>query len=472
MNDTNPNRFFKKLIYVVLPLLIVMGGAYGIFTYVNSSPGGEVAIDAKKTLYTCSMHPHIIRDEPGTCPICGMDLTPFHDHSEHRGGDANMSMASESSEGQGENMKSGEMNAAADEHAGHVKNNRLVIRVDATQIQKMGVVTDIVQKKTIAREIRSIGHVDFNESAEVLINSRVDGWVEKLHARFTGQTVRRGQPIASIYSPDLVSTQEEYLQLYKRVESLESEAAKQEIGRLLESARSRLRNWNITNAQIKRIESSGKARRLLTIYSPYSGVVVEKKVTEGAYVKAGTDLFKIVDLATVWAYVHIPEKDMPFVAQNMPAKMEIPQLPGQSFNGRVSFVFPFMDMESRDLKIRVSFKNPGFKLKPGMYATIILSKELSGEQLVIPSSAVIRSGTREVVFVYHGNGAFEGREVQTGVSDGAEGIQILSGLSEGEAVAVSGQFLLDSESRLQEVVRKMRAAGADASSPAAGGHNH
>ncbi|MEQ9366300.1 MAG: efflux RND transporter periplasmic adaptor subunit, partial [Leptospirales bacterium] len=450
MNHTTPGRFLKKLIYVALPLLIVLGGAYGIFTYINSSPTGEVAIDTKKTLYTCSMHPHIIRDEPGACPICGMDLTPFHDHSGHGGGDdAKMSMESEGADGEGDPMNSGDNAKSGDEHAGHVQNNQLVIRVDAAQIQKMGVVTDIVLKKKISREIRSVGHVDYNESAEALINSRVDGWVEKLYARFTGQAVRKGQAIAAIYSPELVSTQEEYLQLYQRAASLESEAAKKEMGRLLESARGRLRNWNITNAQIKRIETSGKAQRLLTIYSPYSGVVVEKKVTEGAFVKAGTVLFKIADLATVWAYVHIPEKDMPFVEQNMPAKMEIPQLPGKSFNGRVSFVFPYMDMESRDLKIRVSFKNPGFKLKPGMYATIILSKELSGEQLVIPSSAVIRSGTREVVFVYHGNGAFEAREIQTGVSDGDSGIQILKGLSEGEAVAVSGQFLLDSESRLQ-----------------------
>ncbi|MEQ9366951.1 MAG: efflux RND transporter periplasmic adaptor subunit [Leptospirales bacterium] len=471
MNESNRNRFFKKLIYVGLPLLIVLGGAYGIFTYVNSSSAGDIAIDAKKTLYTCSMHPHIIRDEPGTCPICGMDLTPFHDHSDHGGAnDANMSMSSDGGSADGANMESGDAKMTADEHAGHVKDNQLVIRVDASQIQKMGVVTDIVQKKKIAREIRSVAHVDYNESAEVLINSRVDGWVEKLYARFTGQRVKKGQAVAAIYSPELVSTQEEYLQLYTRGLTLESETAKKEIGRLLESARDRLRNWNITNAQIKRIETSGKAQRLLTIYSPYSGVVVEKNVTEGAYVKAGMDLFKIVDLSTVWAYVHVPEKDMPFVAQNMPAKMEITQLPGKSFSGKVSFVFPYMDQESRDLKIRLSFKNPGFQLKPGMYATIILSKELSGEQLVIPSSAVIRSGTREVVFVYHGKGAFEAREVQSGVSDGDHGLQILKGLSEGEAVAVSGQFLLDSESRLQEVVRKMRAAGADASS--AGGHNH
>ncbi|MEQ9364262.1 MAG: efflux RND transporter periplasmic adaptor subunit [Leptospirales bacterium] len=473
LNIGNAGRFSgesasKRMLYIGAAVLVIAVGAYGSYQYLKSEPSGSTsAVRAGKTLYTCSMHPHIIRDEPGSCPICGMELTPFHDHSDH-GGEGAGSFQSETQSSETAGVGVGE----AREPAAGIKDKSLMIRVDAEQIQKMGIVTDIVQKKSIAREIRSFAHIDYNESAEALMNSRVDGWVEKLYARFTGQAVKRGQALAAIYSPELVSTQEEYLQLYQRAQTLESEAARKEMGRLLEAARNRLRNWNITPAQIKRIETSGKAQRLLTLYSPYSGVVVEKMVTEGAHVKAGTDLFKIVDLRTVWAYVHVPEKDMPFVSLNMPARMEIPQLPGKEFNGTVSFVFPFMDAESRDLKVRLSFRNPGFQLKPGMYATIMFDKRLSGEQLVAPSSAVIRSGTREVVFVYHGAGAFEAREVRTGVADGHSGIQILSGVSEGEAVAVSGQFLLDSESRLQEVMRKMRGGREGVTPPAAGGHEH
>lgn len=485
MKTSNRNRFTKKIfIYGALAALVLGGATYGGLQYFSDGPTASVATQTGKTLYTCSMHPHIIRDEPGVCPICGMDLTPFHDHSDDESAKPGMS-TSENQSGVASQKK--EENGAGESE----KNNPLVIRVASNQIQKMGVVTEIARKKIIAREIRSVAHVDYNESAEVMINSRVDGWVEKLYARYTGQRVRKGEAIAAIYSPELVSTQEEYLQLYQRARTVESDEAKQEIARLREAARNRLLFWNITPAQIKNIETTGKAQRLLTIYSPYSGVVVDKKVTEGAYVKAGTDLFKVVDLSTVWAYVHIPEKNIPFVSENMPATMEITQLPGRTFKGVVSFVFPFMDAESRNLKIRLSFANPGFELKPGMYATIVLNKTLANEQLVIPSSAVIRTGTREVVFVYHGNGAFEAREVQTGVADGEEGVQILKGVAANEAVVVSGQFLLDSESRLQEVVRKMRAFDSDGSAnadtnaaahndanddesaaPAAGGHNH
>ncbi|MCR9145095.1 MAG: efflux RND transporter periplasmic adaptor subunit [bacterium] len=459
-----PSALIKKLLVGSLAVSLLGGGAYAIAMYAgyagSSEAGGDTSRKAGAPLYTCSMHPHVIRDEPGSCPICGMDLTPFHDHSAHADKDNQENHANHERQmsDSGDHVEGFEESDAAKQDASPApaQSRGPTIQIQAEQIRRMGVVTEIAGRRKIARKIRSVAHIDYNESAEALMNSRVDGWVEKLYARFTGQTIKRGQALAAIYSPELVSTQEEYLQLFQRAQSLTSDAAKSEMERLLAAARGRLRNWNISPAQIRSIERSGKAQRLLTLYSPYSGVVVEKMVTEGAHVKAGTDLFKIVDLSTVWAYVHIPEKDMPFVSQGMPAEMIIPQLPGESFAGSVSFVFPFMEMESRDLKIRLSFRNPGFRLKPGMYATILLEKELQGEQLVVPTSAVIRSGTRNVAFVYHGDGEFEARVIRTGVVDGAGGVQVIEGIVEGEAVVVSGQFLLDSESRLQEVMRNMR----------------
>lgn len=381
----------------------------------------------KKPLYTCPMHPQVLQEEPGTCPICFMDLVPVKSN---------------------ENDK--------EENGDHDLEDKLIIRVSPSVIQKSGIVTEVAKKKTIQRDITSVAHVDYNESAEAIINSRVKGWIEKLYVRFTGKTVKKGQALAEIYSPELVSTQEEYLRLFQKQQSAPSKELAKEVDKLLSSARDRLLFWNISRAQIKKIETTGKVNRTLTIYSPYSGVVVEKKVIEGAYITEGTDLFKIIDLSTVWVFIHIPEQDIPFVEKGMKAKMTLSQIPGKVFHGKVSFIFPYMEMQSRDLKIRASFPNPNFELRPGMYATLSLKKKLPGKHIVISSSSVIRSGVRNIVFIHHGEGRFEPREVKIGVQDGNNGIQILEGLKEGDVVASSGQFLLDSETKLQEAIQKMR----------------
>ncbi|MCB1158165.1 MAG: efflux RND transporter periplasmic adaptor subunit [Leptospiraceae bacterium] len=407
----------------------------------NTSSKSEEKHEHKheKELYTCPMHPEVIRDKKGTCPICKMDLVP---------------------------LKKQEMNL---EDTKPDSKDKIIIHLEPATIQKVGVVTELVKKKTIEREIRTVAHIDFDESAETIINSRVNGWVEKLYVKFTGQTVRKGQALIGIYSPELVSTQEEYLKLYKSYNSASDEGTKKELSKLLESSKRRLLNWNISKGQILELEKKQEVQRLMNLYSPYSGVVVEKKVIEGAKIMEGMDLFKLANLETVWAFVHIPEKDIPFIKENMPAKILLPQLPTEEFQGKVSFIFPYIEMKSRDLKVRVSIPNRDFKVKPGMYATIVLEQKLEGEHIVIPSSAVIRTGIRELIFVYHGKGKFEAREIKTGVPDGIDRVQVLKGLKEQEAIAVSGQFLLDSETKLQEAVRKMQT---EASAMPEGGHSH
>lgn len=452
----------KKIPLIAMAALVIIalgiGGAY----FFREGHSGTAKVAEGKQLYTCGMHPQVIQDHPGLCPICGMELTPLKKH-EHK---------SESAEKSAATTEPGKGGKAA-------KDNALLIRVETAVIQKMGVRTEILKKRTISREIRAVAHVDFNEKNQIIINSRVNGWVEKLYARYTGKTVRRGEALAAIYSPDLVSTQEEYLALYRQSRS---NPESEELQKLLRAARKRLGYWQITGRQIRKIEESGEVTRRLTLYSPYSGVITEKKVIEGAHIKEGTDLFKIVDLSTVWAYVHIPEKDIPFVESGMRAEMIVPQIPGRVFHGKVSFVFPYMDPQARDLKVRVTFPNHHFQLRPGMYSTIVLKKTLAGKYVVAPTSSIIRTGEREIAFVYRGEGVFEPREVRTGVSAGEAGVQILKGLQEGEAVVVSGQFLLDSESRLQEAVRKMsgdtagrratKDSGATGGSGMSGGHGH
>lgn len=416
------------------------------------------------------MHPQIIRSEPGFCPICHMELvllrTP-HEHDPETGEPV-------FTDGADPEMQAVDEGAGAGAPDPGTRNDRLLVRVEPSVIQRIGLTTEIVVKRTIAREIRAVAHVDFNETAQTIVNSRVSGWVEQLYVNYTGQLVTRGQPLAGIYSPELVSTQQEYLDLHRRLDEARAREASpvaiEDLEQLLAAARRRLALWQISEAQIRAIEQRGQVSRLLTLYSPYAGSVVEKHVVQGARITEGMDLFRIVDLSTVWAYAHIPEKDIPFVRQGLAVRLIATQLAGEEYSGQVSFIFPFIDSDSRDLKIRVSVPNPGFRLKPGMFATVVFRNQLPGEHLVIPSTAVIRTGTRDVTFVYLGNGAFEPREVTVGVDDGEGNFQIIEGLSEGEAVVVSGQFLLDSESRIQEAIRSLQSRGASGS--AAGGHQH
>ncbi len=467
----------KKYITMLIIVLALGGLGAGIYFAVPALRGGGASAPEASSLYTCPMHPQVIQDGPGSCPICGMDLVPMkphlHDDGTVHGGDDGGSGA----EADGANMSAADGDGAADDASSAPAPP--IVRVDPAVIQKMGVNTEIVTRREITKEIRAVAHIDFAENAEAVVNARFGGWVEKLYVNITGASVRRGQALAGVYSPELVATQEEYLQLYKSKQSL---GPSPEVERLLSAARRRLQYWNISAAQIAALEKRGTPSRLLTIHAPISGVVVEKNVVQGAKIAEGTDLFRIVDLSTVWAYIHIPEKDIPFVETGLPVEMIVPQVPGKTFEGRVSFVFPFMRAETRDLRVRVSFANPGRTLKPGMYATLKLRRTLDGEFLTVPSSAVIRTGERTLAFVYRGNGAFEPRIVSVGVTDENDRLQILDGLSEHEAVVTSGQFLLDSESRIQEAVRKMRggsgSAGAgdgdsmDEAPDPMGGHNH
>ncbi|MCR9145528.1 MAG: efflux RND transporter periplasmic adaptor subunit [bacterium] len=466
----------RKYINMLISMVVLGALGTGLYIAVPFLVGPGSSAPEASSLYTCPMHPQVIQDSPGQCPICGMDLVPMkphlHDDGTLHGGEG-ASGADTMDDANGDDAAQSDSSRAPP-----------IVRVEPAVIQKMGVNTEIVSRREITKEIRAVAHIDFAENAEAVVNARFDGWVEKLYVNTTGARVRRGQALAGIYSPELVATQEEYLQLYKSKTELGDSP---EVDRLLRAARRRLEYWNISANQIAALEKRGAPSRLLRIHSPISGVIVEKNVVAGAKLAEGTDLFRIVDLSTVWAYIHIPEKDIPFVETGLPVQMIVPQVPGEAFQGKVSFIFPFMRAESRDLRVRVSFSNREGRLKPGMYATLKLRRTLDGEFLTVPSSAVIRTGERTLAFVYRGNGAFEPRIVTPGVVDENDRLQILEGLAEHEAVVTSGQFLLDSESRIQEAVRKMRGSATsgsgdggmnggdedmdDATNPM-GGHNH
>lgn len=376
----------------------------------------------KKIKYWAApMDPTYIRNEPGKSPM-GMDLVPVY---EEEGGE---------------------------------KEPTSTIRIDPGTMQNMGVRFVRVVPKPLVRTFRTYGSITFDERKIFTVNTKFSGWIEKLHIDFVGEKVTKGQPLFEIYSPELVSAQEEFLLAVQQCGGLcESPYPSIRDGakRLIEAARTRLRYWDLTEDQIRQIEETGTARKTLTVYAPASGVVTEKNAFDGHYVKAGDHQFVIADLSSVWADVEVYEYELPWVRLGMKARMELSYLPGETYNGTVLFIYPYLNAKTRTASMRLEFKNPGFKLKPGMYANIYLESKLSDESLVIPQEAVIDSGVRKLVFVHLGKGKFQPREIKVGVEADDHEFQILEGLQAGEEIVLSAQFMLDSESRLREAIQKM-----------------
>ncbi len=376
----------------------------------------------KKIKYwVAPMDPTYISKEPGKSPM-GMDLVPVYDE-------------------QGED-----------------KEPASVIRIDPVTMQNMGVRLARVERKPLIKNIRTYGSITYDERRIYTVNTKFNGWIEKLYVDFVGDKVKKGQPLFDIYSPELVTAQEEYLLAVEQCSSLcgsSYPSIREGAKRLIEASRTRLRYWDLTDEQIKQIESTGKAKKTLTIYSPASGVVIEKDAFEGHYVKLGEHQFVIADLSIIWVDVGIYEYELPWIRQGMSAHMDLSYIPGKRFMGKVLYVYPFLEQKTRTAKLRLEFKNPGYKLKPGMYANIYLKSVISKSSLVIPQEAVIDSGVRKVVFVSLGKGKFQPREVRIGVEANENEFQVLEGLKEGEKIVISAQFMLDSESRLREVIQKM-----------------
>jgi len=377
----------------------------------------------KKIKYwVAPMDPTYIRDEPGKSPM-GMDLVAVY---EEEGGE---------------------------------KEPTSTIRIDPVTLQNMGVRTALVKKKPLVKYIRTFGNIRTDETKLSEINTKFGGWIEKLYVEFEGEVVRKGQPLFDIYSPELVSAQEEYLLALRQHENLSSSgypSIRQGAERLLQASRTRLLYWDLTDKQIREIERTGKTRKIVTIHSPASGVVVIRKATEGRYFKSGKRMYKIADLSTVWVDVEIYEYDLPWIHQGMAAEMELPYTPGKRFHGKVLYIYPYLNPQTRTATLRLEFPNPNYELKLDMYANVYLKSTVSQDSLVIPQESVIRSGVRNVVFISLGNGRFEPRDVQLGLEGNDDEYQVLKGLREGDEIVISAQFMLDSESRLREAVEKMQ----------------
>ena len=319
--------------------------------------------------------------------------------------------------------------------------------------QLIGVKIGTVERKHLEKEIRTTGRVDYDEKRLVTISPKIGGWVEDLYVDFTGAYVKKGQALLTLYSPELVSTQEEYLVALRAREGFMKSPFPEVASSgnsLAESARRRLKLWDISDAQIKTLEQSGQPQKTLTLHSPYEGFLLERMVYRGMNVMPGMALFKLADLSVVWIYADIYEHELPLIRLGQVASVKLAYLPAETFTGKVIYIYPSLDPKSRTAKVRLEFPNPKGRLKPEMYADVNLKIDL-GEKLAVPEGAVIDTGIRQVAFIDKGSGYFEPREVKLGVKVDNY-YEVIEGLKPGDRVVTSANFLIDSESKFKEAV--------------------
>ncbi len=334
----------------------------------------------------------------------------------------------------------------------------LTVEIPPDKQQLIGVKTVVAEIRPMQKIIRTVGLVEYDERRLATVNTKFEGWIEKLHVDYSGRYVRKGEPLVDIYSPELLATQQEFINLSKWEK--DSKSVKNEtVGSMLsndskaiiEGARQRLRLWDISNAQIDKIEQTGKPMRTLTIYSPVSGYVVQKAALKGMRVMPGEKLFDIADLSTVWIVSDIFEYELPLIQLGEKATISLSYFPGKEFTSIIDYVYPTIAGDTRSAKVRFTIANPGNKLKPQMYTNVEVKINL-GKKLIIPNDAVLDSGKRQVVYVDKGEGNFEPREVSIGIrADGM--VEVTKGLKAGERVASSANFLIDSEAKLKGVVK-------------------
>lgn len=334
-----------------------------------------------------------------------------------------------------------------------------VVLNPATQ-QLIGVRYAEVNRAHLTRTIKTVGLVQMNEEKISRVHVKVAGWLQKVYLNYVGKLVKKGQPLFTLYSPDLVSTEQEYLIALRGQTYLGDSPyphAASGADALLEATRQRLRLWDITEDQIEQLQKTGKASDTMTLYSPVDGFVMTRNAYEQTYVTPETDLYDIMELSTIWVSVDIYEYEAPYVHVGQAASMQLSYFPGKTYQGRVTYVYPTLDPQTRTIKVRLEFPNPNQALRPSMYANVELTIDY-GMQTLVPSEAVLNSGTRQVVFVAKPNGYFEPREIKVGNQLDGQTV-VLAGLKPGEKIVASGNFLIDSESRLGTAMQGMAGMG-------------
>lgn len=341
------------------------------------------------------------------------------------------------------------------------------VRISTDKVQKLGVRTEAAQLRSLDKIVRAAGRVEPDERRVYAISPKFEGYVERLHVNVTGQPVGRGQPLFEVYSPELVSAQREYAIAAQGVESLKGadEATQSGMKQLAQSSLLRLKNWDISDAQIKALTQSGETKRTLTFRSPVAGVITEKKALQGMRFMPGEELYQVADLSAVWVVADVFEQDIGSITAGATANVRINAYPDKLFSGKVSYVYPTLNAMTRTVPVRVELANPGLLLKPGMFAQMELPVSAKGTVVTVPLSAVIDSGTRQIVLIEQGEGRFEPREVKLGARSDTH-VEIINGVKDGEKVVVAANFLIDAESNLKAAVGGF---GSAAKEPASAG---
>lgn len=437
-----------KLFFTTIPILLLAAGLLFVFTACSprqhdQPAGGDVEY------YTCPMHPSVRKHDPNDkCPICKMDLVPV---MKRTGGSATGATNSAPDGSVGAGHTHGATGAGQPQSSGaHLAE----FVVPAHRQQQIGVTYATALRRELRRPIRAVGVVAYDKQRQWDFVSRVDGYIQKLEISSRGELVEKDQPLLTIYSPELMTTQREFLDLVRlRERAVESGSttAIESAERLLEAARRRLLLWNITEDQIKGLETERRGQDTLTLVSPFKGVVQDLRATQGQRVTVGERLVNVTDLSVVWIWAEFYQDEIAFLKQGMPVTLTSSTYSDERFQGTIAVVDPFINELTRTARVRIDVENPHLKLRPDMYVNVLVEAEL-GQTLTIPVQAVMPTGERNLVFVDKGEGKLEPRFVQLGRSAG-DLYPVKSGLEEGERIVASANFLIDAEAKVQGAVR-------------------
>jgi Cu(I)/Ag(I) efflux system membrane fusion protein len=407
--------------------------------------------------YTCTMHPSVKSQDPnGKCPICSMDLVPVMKRTGGETKPAASPQMQETKSGQMQGM-SGMQGMQGMKGGGEMKGaqtSEFVVPVERQQ--QIGVTYATVERKPLRHTIRSVGMIVPDRSRNWQFVSRVDGYVQRLNVTSPGQVVDKDAPLLSIYSPDLLTSEREFVELLRMRDEAKTKDARETPQRLIESAKRRLQLWNVTPEQVAELEKTRKASDMLTLLSPFRGVVQSVPVEQGKSVKVGDMLVEVADLGLVWMWAEFYENELSMLQVGQKLAITAKSYPGQNFDGTIALIDPFINETKRTAKVRIDIPNADFKLRPGMYVNAELAMVM-GEALTVPVSAIMPTGERNVVFIDKGEGKLEPRIVQLGAKYG-DIYEVQSGLQEGERVVSSANFLIDAESKVQGALKDFTAA--------------
>ena len=422
-----------------------------------------LGLGAAEQLYTCGMHPQIIKKEPGNCPICGMALTPIRANTGGAAGGGrkiehykSTMIPGEVSPNPGKDSMGMDMVAVYND-AGSPAN---AIHIDTGTIQRMNLKTDTVTRGPVSREIRNVGAVAYSEQGLRDVTTKYEGWLEKLYVDATWTVVQAGDPLFEIYSPDLYNAQLNYLV------ALRAEGAAG--GPLTRASLARLRLFDVAEDFLADLARTGEPRRTYLYRAPMAGVVIEKMAIAGQMVKPGERIYRLADLSTVWVHAQIYENDLPFVRAGQPAVVRATYGQTREIPARIELLLPQVEEQTRTATVRLVLANPDGFLRPGMFVDVRVAAQLADSAVLVPEIAVLRSGERNTVFLARTDGSFEPREVKLGARNHDGRYEVLSGLAEGERIVTSGQFMLDSESQLREAIQKMLKASTEPAKPMVG----